>query len=270
MGLAVGGLALDAFAPDTLDAYIQALTSQLPAGGAQFVDAAITSLRPGATALLALAIIVAIFTGSRLFIALENCFAVIYRLGDRPSLSKNVTAILMTVIYALLAPLAFVASGQLSNLIQFLYIPFTTATGQPAQAPIYLPPASPTEGALTYLTGVAAGVFIAFILFYAMYLVVPNRPLVWRRDLTITWRGALVAALLLNLYEQLFPLYQHLFLGASSYSSVAGLAIVAVLFLYFIGFISLLGAEINAWSEGLRPLGATLPDLFRQRDKSNR
>ena len=32
----------------------------------------------------------------------------------------------------------------------------------------------------------------------------------------------------------------------------------------------LFGAELNAWSEGLRPLGVTLPDLYRERGQLQR
>jgi uncharacterized BrkB/YihY/UPF0761 family membrane protein len=94
---------------------------------------------------------------------------------------------------------------------------------------------------------------------------VPSRRQSWREGWRIAWRGALVAGGLLILYEQLFPLYQSLFLKNAGYGSVVGLAIIAIIFLYYIGFITLLGAEINAWAEGLRPLGATLPDLYRER-----
>jgi uncharacterized BrkB/YihY/UPF0761 family membrane protein len=45
--------------------------------------------------------------------------------------------------------------------------------------------------------------------------------------------------------------------------------VVIILFLYGIGYFTLLGAEINAWAEGLRPLGAMLPDLYRDRSKAS-
>lgn len=251
VGLAIGGLTLASIAPDRLNAYIQAIASQLPDGGEEQIAAVAHQLAASAGVLLIIAIVAAIFAGSRLFIALENCFSVIYRLADRPTIPQNVLAIVMTLVYALLAPLAFIVSIQFSTL--FSLLAFSDSVSQ---------------SAYTYLAGLVAGIFIAFMMFFVMYSFIPNRDYSWTRALRISWRGALVAAILLTLYEQLFPLYQTLFQHGAAYASVAGLAVVIALFLYIIGYITLLGAEINAWAEGLRPLGATLPDLYRQRDKT--
>ena len=252
--VAIAGIALGSVSPQTFDAYVQGLTSHLPAGGEQLVVGALKALSASAGVLLVIAIVTAIFAGSRLFIALENCFAIIYRLRTRTLVPQNLVAIGMTLLYTILAPLAFLVSGQLTGEISGLFS-FITVTG------------GASRGILSYLEGLVAGIFVAFILFYAMYLIVPSRRHSWRRGLPVAWRGALVAAVLLNLYEQLFPLYQSLFLQNTGYGSVVGLAIIAVIFLYYTGFITLLGAEINAWSEGLRPLSVTLPDLYRERGK---
>ncbi len=250
VALAIGGIALGSISPSAFDAYVRALAEHLPDGGEQLVAGALTSLRDSAGILLVIAIGAAIFAGSRLFITLESCFAVTYRLRVRAILPQNAVAIGMTLLYALLAPLAFIASGQISGLLSALHL------ANAASANV-----------LTYLTGLLAGVFVSFILFLVMYLFVPNREQSLRRDWRGAWRGALAASLLLTLYEQLFPLYQSLFLRNAGYGSAVGLVIIAVIFLYYVGFITLLGAEVNAWAEGLRPLGATLPDLFRERGK---
>ncbi len=253
--LAIAGLALGSISPDTFDAYVQGLTAHLPAGGEQLVAGALKALSASAGALLIIAVVTAIFAGSRLFIALENCFTIIYRLRPRALVPQNLVAIGMTLLYAILAPLTFIASGQLSGELSGLF-------GSIA------PAGATTQDILSYLEGLAAGIFMTFILFYAMYLFVPSRSRSWRRGWRVAWRGALVAAVLLVLYEQLFPLYRSLFLKNPGYGSVVGLAIVAIIFLYYIGFITLLGAEINAWAEGLRPLRVTLPELYRERGKT--
>jgi membrane protein len=252
VGLTIGGLALSSVAPDRLNDYIQAIAAQLPGGGEEQITAVVHELAASAGALLIIAILAAIFAGSRLFIALENCFSVIYRLSNRPALPQNLLAIVMTLVYALLAPLAYIASGQLSTLFTFFALSDSVS-----------------QSVYTYLVGLAAGVFIAFVLFYVMYAFVPNRPFSWSRTLRISWRGALIAAILLTAFEQLFPLYQMIVAHGAAYASVAGLAVVIILFLYVIGYFTLLGAEINAWAEGLRPLGAMLPDLYRDRSKAS-
>src|SRR5579859_1573827 len=249
--LAIAGLALGNLSPATYNSYVHGISSHMPAGGAQLTQGALKSLNKSAGVLLVIAIVTAIFAGSRLFVALENCLCVVYRLDNRSLIPQNLMAIGMTVLYAILAPLAFIISSQLSNLLSLL---------------------NPTGGAkpgfLAYLGGLIGGVFVTFILFLAMYLVVPNRHHPLRHALKVSWRGALAAAVLLTLYQQLFPLYQSVFLRNAGYGSAAGLAIITLVFLYYAGFITLLGAEVNAWYEGLRPLGATLPELYRQRSKA--
>lgn len=252
VALAIAGLALSSISPATLDSYANAIAARLPDGGQQLTHGALHALSHSAGGLLVIAIVTAIFAGSRLFIALENCFCVIYRLRNRPPLLQNAVATGMTLLYAALAPLTFIASGALSALSGLL-----TFSGAPA------------TGALTYLGRMGAGLLATFILFLAMYVFVPNNGLLrrggWRDAWRGSWRGALAAAALMTLYEQLFPLYQSLFLRNAGYGSAVGLAIVAIIFLYYAGFITLVGAEVNAWRQGLRPLGVTLPDLYRER-----
>jgi uncharacterized BrkB/YihY/UPF0761 family membrane protein len=110
------------------------------------------------------------------------------------------------------------------------------------------------------IEGFIGGLIVGFILFAAIYYVVPNRKLTW----ATTWPGALVTAVLFNLFEVLFPIYQRIFLKNAGLGSAAGLAVVILIFLYYVGVITLIGAEVNSWVAGLRPLGKTLPELFRQ------
>lgn len=253
--LAIAGLALGALSPATLASYQQGIASHLPAGAASLTHGALVALNKSAGALLVIAIVSAFYAGSRLFVALENCFSVIYRVDSRGFVPQNLMAIGMTALYAVLAPVTYLVSALFSGAFNIL-----KSAGGAAGSP------SPVQAVIGYLGGVIVSVFGAFIIFLAVYLFTPNRDHPWRHALKVSWRGALVAAALLTLYQQIFPLYQRFFLRNAGYGSVVGLAIIAIVFLYYVGFITLLGAEINAWSEGLRPLRATLPDLYRQRD----
>jgi len=65
-------------------------------------------------------------------------------------------------------------------------------------------------------------------------------------------------------YELLFPIYQQLFLKPSNYGSWAGLAIVILVFFYYLGFILLLGAEVNSWAQGQRQTEGDIPAILHE------
>src|SRR5437762_11587272 len=65
--------------------------------------------------------------------------------------------------------------------------------------------------------------------------------------------GALLAAVALQLYLALFPLYATYFL--TSVPGVVGLIALLLIFFYYFAVILLLGAEVNAFFvEGVRPM----------------
>lgn len=241
--LAIAGFVLGALSPATYHTFVATLGSHFPGGqGQQIVNATLTALQKEAGILLIISVITAIFTGSRLFVTLDNCFAVIYRVDVRPVIQQNIMAILMMVLFLALAPIAFFASSVPGLVLQFV-----------------LPAGIQRNPFVLTIEGFIAGTVVGFLLFGAIYFVVPNYKVSWKT----TWPGALAAAVLLNLFEALFPIYQGVFLKNAGYGSAAGFAVVVLIFLYYIGVITLIGAEMNAWVADLRPLGATLPQLFR-------
>src|SRR5260370_28334202 len=109
-------------------------------------------------------------------------------------------------------------------------------------------PLNPISGnAFIYgLAGILVAVLITWVLFEAIYLVVPNQHISFRNS----WLGALVAAVGVQLYLVLFPFYVTHFLG--SYTGTAGFAVIILFFFYYFAVILLLGAEINAfYAEGV-------------------
>jgi uncharacterized BrkB/YihY/UPF0761 family membrane protein len=82
-------------------------------------------------------------------------------------------------------------------------------------------------------------------LFEAIYIVVPNQHMSFRDS----WLGAVVAAVLLQLYLLLFPLYVTHFLVsyADKIAGTTGLLVILLFFFYYFAVILLLGAEINAF-----------------------
>ena len=242
--LAIAGLVLNTLSPATYNTFVNGIGASLPGSlGKSLINAALTTLRKDAGILLIIAIVTAVYSGSRLFVALDNTFAVIFRVASRPFLQQNVMAVLMMLLFLVLAPISFFAASLSAAVLGFV-----------------APGGILRNGFVLTVEGMIGGMLAAFILFAAIYYVVPNRKVDWKA----VWPGALVAAALLNLYEALFPIYQGVFLKNAGYGSAAGLAVIILVFLYYVGFITLLGAEINAWITGLRPLGVTLPELFHQ------
>jgi len=81
---------------------------------------------------------------------------------------------------------------------------------------------------------------------------VPNQHISFRDS----WFGALLAAVAIQAYLQLFPFYVTHFL--SGYTGTVGFAIIFVFFFYFFAVILLAGAEINAfYAQGNGPYTIT-------------
>jgi hypothetical protein len=111
----------------------------------------------------------------------------------------------------------------------------------------------PKNTLLAFLGGIL-GVFIAsYILFQAIYMVVPNQHISFRNS----WLGAVVAAIAMDIYLTLFPLYVH-FVGNGPAASL-GAGILLLIFFYYFAVILLIGAQVNAFfAEGVK---ATPVDL---------
>jgi membrane protein len=193
----------------------------------------------GITAIISL--VGLIWTGSNLFGVMENCFSIIFRTKTRGFIQQKVMSIIMIIIFAILAPLAVVASS-ISGSVSAL----THALGD-----------VPGLGLVFGIGGYAVGVLIAFILFFCIYLVVPNMA-VNPRDV---WRGALFAAVLFEIVNLVFPLYirtQH-----SQFGAFALLLALLTFWFWVISLVLLLGAEMNSFAAlGQRAAGGDLPTML--------
>jgi membrane protein len=203
------------------------------------LDAALLQLKKSAGLLGIIAIVFAIFNGSRLFILMESCFDIIYRLRQRAPLRQNLMAIGMLLLFIVLIPIMVVAAAVPALVLTFLK---ATPLGQ-----------IPYIGIIFTLGGILGGLVASWIFFQCIYIVVPNQPINLRRS----WLGAVVAAVLLQIYLILFPLYATHFL--TGYAGQALSLFILLIFFYYFAVILLLGAEVNAFFlEGLR---ATPGDL---------
>jgi hypothetical protein len=81
-----------------------------------------------------------------------------------------------------------------------------------------------------------------FVLFLLLYKVLPNAKQTWRNVLP----GSLLSAVLFFALLGLFPLYTSLFPPNHAYA-IFGVFLVFTFFLYLLGFVFVLGAELNAF-----------------------
>jgi membrane protein len=114
---------------------------------------ALATLNRDAGFLGVLAIVLALYTGSRLFVAMENYFAVIYHTPTRSLLRKNGMGLVMLLLFMILIPIML----------------FGSSTG---------------------LSGFFVGLLASLILFQAIYMIVPNQRISlrnsWRGTLIAT------------------------------------------------------------------------------------
>jgi len=208
----------------------------------QAIDLALQQLNKNAGFLLLIAILLAIFGGSRLFVSLEGFLDVVYRVRPRTMIRQNLMAFCMLLLFVALVPIMVFTSALPTIMLGFLSsnpalknIPFfSTVAGSPA---------------VSYLAATVGSIIVGFILFEAIYFVVPNQHISWHNS----WPGALAAAIALVLFLILFPLYMRYSLG--NYTGQIGFAVILLLFFYYFAVILMLGAEVNAFfREGVRPL----------------
>jgi uncharacterized BrkB/YihY/UPF0761 family membrane protein len=118
------------------------------------LDALLGSLSKQAGLVFIITFIVSIFTGSRLFIGLDDVLTIIYRIRERTILNQNILAIKMILSFIIIMPFIIILSTipaifeRHESFYQFL----TTACG----------------GLLT------------FIFFQLIYIILPKRQMTWR------------------------------------------------------------------------------------------
>jgi YihY family inner membrane protein len=181
-----------------------------------------------------------ILFGSFLFSLMEACFDVIFHLPPRSFLRRHIVALGMLLLYTALAPIIIVASAAPMLILTLLHV---------------IPPGNIPDSNLIYrLATIGGSIILSFILFQAIYVVVPSRHISRRTigyHIRNSWKGALVATITLELLLQLFPIYAALFLN--SYIGQLGFVLILLIYFYLFTLILLFGAEINAFfAEGIR------------------
>ena len=236
--LALIGLFLGRLDSAAQDLTIKQLSHLFPeiTSSQKIIQPALTQLKKDSGILGIFAIVVSIFNGSRLFLFLQGCFDLIYHVRPRNVIVQNALSVVMVLLFVILVPIMVLASSLpviASSLLQ-----------------------KTPEGLLLSVSGIVSGLIGAYVLFQVIYMVVPNQKISFRKS----WRGAVVAAFLLELYLVLFPLYVTTFLG--SFASAVGVLILLIFFYYF-AIILFLGAEVNAFfAEGVRSTPYDVPTMI--------
>jgi YihY family inner membrane protein len=232
--LALLGVVLGQFSPSATTALVHGIVQQLPSQlhVSDLIAAMDAELQHSSGLLGLIALVSSLFFGSQLFIVLETCFSIIYRVRPRSLIRQQVVALALFLLFLLLVPaMVFTAS---TPALVFSLVHHTPLGNLPF---------------LRLAISPLGGFLASFLLFESIYVLVPNMRIRLRRGAL----GALIAAMALQLYLALFSLYATYFL--SSMPGVAGLVALLLIFFYYFAVILLLGAEVNAFFvEGVRPL----------------
>jgi membrane protein len=189
------------------------------------VTQALTGVQNQAGWLAVVGLLGLVWGGSALFGMMDQAFACVYRTRPRPFIRQKLMGIGMIALFTVLTGVAVLTSSLLPTLKNLPNIPYRLTQGV---APL----------ALQVVIGVAAG----FLLYLAIYFFVPNR----KRAFRAVWPGALLAGLLFEAVTLIFPIYLSLNQGINAYGKTFGLFFVLMTFFFFVGLITMLGAELNS------------------------
>jgi membrane protein len=166
-----------------------------------------------------------VWSGAGLFRTMEQGFAVIYHTRQRPLIKGVLMSVGMVLVLTVFGGLMLVTTTLLGLLNQLPYLPTVLA-----------------NGAVDFVLQVVVGVGTGFLLFLAIYYVVPNR----RQDWGKVWIGAALAGLLFEALSLVFPLYLRVTGGGSTYGKTFGLLFLLMVYFYFLGIVTMVGFEVNS------------------------
>jgi YihY family inner membrane protein len=235
--IALAGIIFGRLNPSIQEQLIQQIQHMFPPPipSEEIVGLVLNTLNQNAGALGLIALGMAIIGGSGLFVAMEGQLDIIYQIGTRNIVRQYIMAFGMLLVFVILSPFMIFANSIPTIVSSFVQ---TTPLGQIS-----------SSGFGFVLLTQFCGLLASWVLIETIYLVVPNQHISFRES----WFGALLAAVAVQAYLQLFPLYVTHFL--SGYTGTVGFAIIFIFFFYFFAVILLTGAELNAfYAQGKRAL----------------
>jgi membrane protein len=172
-----------------------------------------------------------VWSGTGLFRAMEQAFAVIYHTRQRPLPKGILMSVGMVLLLTVFGGLMLVSTTLLGLVNQVPYVPLLLA-----------------NGTVDFAVQLAVGSLSGFVLYLAIYYVVPNKKMRWGS----IWIGAALAGALFECLSLIFPLYLRLTGAGAGYGKTFGLLFLLMLYFYYIGIVTMLGVEVNSLLHPIR------------------
>lgn len=174
-----------------------------------------------------------LWTGSNLFGTMAHVFNRFYAAEARGFIRQRLMALMMTAIFVVLMIFAVAANAAGHSIAELA----DWFLGYPLQG---------VAATIGLVVGWLVSLGSSFLLFFAIFKVVPNVPLTFKQ----VWKGALLSAVLFVLLNQLFPIYLQLLGGGFAAYKTFGVFLLMMTFFYFLGLILVAGSEFNAFING--------------------
>jgi membrane protein len=209
-----------------LDKVYNALGAALPFAAASPITDVLDSMRQGSAAPAGvIAVVLLLISGSSFFVNMASVFDQAYHVQGRNMVVERLIALGMLILTAALLVVSTIAAGLTSVVSN-------------------LPGTLPVGPLLGQVIGWSVTIVSVFVLFLLIYRILPNAQQTWAGVLP----GAGLALVLVLVVSQVFPLYATLFPPNHAYA-VFGVFLVLTFWLYILGIVLVLGAELNAFLE---------------------
>ena len=209
---------------DVGNAIDQNIERVIPGDPGVEIVSALHSFHQATGPLLAVSILGLLWSGTSLFGALEHGSNALYPAKPRGFVRQKLMGVVLIAVFTVLVALEVGSASALS-----------LVTSLPRVSGFVRSPEAAT------LIQVGFGVFDGFLLFSAIFMLVPNR----KRRIRDVWPGTLVAALLLEAFTLLFPLYFKLQHGFTTYGTTFALFFLLMTFAFWVAQITMLGGAVN-------------------------
>jgi membrane protein len=210
--------------PQRVDQVYNTLLLLVPAQAAGPVGGALEGVRQASSAPAGtIALVLLLFNGSSFFSNMASVFDQAYHVQSRNFVMERLVAVAMLGITTLLLVISTLAVG-IGSLV--------------GNVPISLPIGPVLARVISWSISIVS----AFLLFLLSYKVLPNVSQGWREVLP----GAILSSVLVFVISMVFPLYVTFFPPNQAYA-VFGVFLLLTFWLYLLGFIIVLGAELNAF-----------------------
>jgi membrane protein len=225
-----------------VDAVYNTLRVLIPGDSGPLVEALQAVRAASAEPAGVVAIVLLLFNGSSLFANMESVFDQAYHVEPRNFVMQRVVALVMLVMTTSLLVVSAL-SASIGGLLGYFSLGSQTD-------PLIL---NLSKGALGRAISWSISIFSAFLLFLLIYKVLPNVRQGWRDVLP----GTVLSCVLFFAITQVFPLYLSLFPPNHAYA-LFGVFLVLTFWLYLLGLVFVLGAELNAFLR--QPFASTVAE----------